>query len=484
MIKQVEIFLKQLVFLADVAVLVGAFLLTYFFRQRIHIVYQVDLVAGQQVLSSLVGMDDYLWLLLIILPLWTSIIHIMGGYTELRVKSYLEIIWILIKASLFALLFFGSVVFLWKLTYVSRSFMVFFFIISFSFLALERAALIYFWHLMSSRSYFRRGVLMVGTGPRAKAFIKTLDERSRVWGVRLVGILDQDPEMVGKEVLGYKIIGVLDDLPRLLRKRIVDEVVFVIPRNWMTRIEKSILYCESVGVRTTIVADLFNIRFAKAHLSDMDGVPAISFDPTPEDQWQLAIKRFMDILLSGLGLLVLSPLFVAVSLAIKATSPGPIFFRQRRCGLNGRRFTLFKFRSMVADAQARKAELEHLNEMKGPVFKLTNDPRLTSIGKWIRKTSIDELPQLINVFFGEMSLIGPRPPLPREVAQYEPWQRRRLSMRPGITGMWQVIGRNQITDFNVWSRLDIRYIDRWSLFLDFKIFIQTIPTVLFGIGAK
>ena len=484
MIKQVEIFLKQLVLLADIAMLMAAFLLTYFLRQQINVAYPVDLISGQKVFRSLMGLNDYLWLLLVILPLWTSLIHIIGGYTELRVKAYLEITWILIKASLLALLFFGSVVFLWKLTYVSRSFMVFFFAISFCFLALERAALIYFWHLMSSRSYFRRGVLVVGSGPRARAFIQTFDERSRVWGVRLVGILDQDAEMVGKEVLGHKIIGILDDLPRFLRKRIVDEVVFVVPRGWMTRIEKPLLYCESVGVRTTLIADFFNIRFAKAHLSDMDGVPAISFDPTPEDQWQLAIKRFLDILISGLGLLFLSPLFLMVALLIKTTSPGPFFFRQRRCGLNGRRFTLYKFRSMVADAPARKAELEHLNEMKGPVFKLTNDPRLTSIGKWIRKTSIDELPQLINVFCGEMSLVGPRPPLPREVAQYEPWQRRRLSMRPGITGLWQVIGRNQITDFNVWSRLDIRYIDRWSLFFDFKIFMQTIPTVLFGTGAK
>ena len=484
MIKQVEIFLKQLVLLADIVMLVAAFLLTYLLRQQINVVYPVDLSSGQALFPSLMGLNYYLWLLLIILPLCTSLIHIIGGYAELRIKTYLEIIWILMKAVLLALLFFGSVVFLWKLTYVSRSFMVFFFGISFCFLSLERAALIYFWRLMSSRSYFRRSVLVVGTGPRARTFIKMLDERSQVWGLRLVGILDQDKEMVGKEIIGYKIIGVLDDLPRLLRKRIVDEVMFVVPRSWMTQIEKPLLYCESVGVRTTLVADLFNIRFAKAHLSDMDGVPAISFDPTPEDQWPLAIKRFLDILLSGMGLLFLSPLFLVVAAAIKATSRGPVFFRQRRCGLNGRRFTLFKFRSMVADAQARKAELEHLNEMKGPVFKLTNDPRLTSIGKWIRKTSIDELPQLINVFFGEMSLVGPRPPLPREVAQYEPWQRRRLSMRPGITGLWQVIGRNQITDFNVWSRLDIRYIDRWSLFFDFKIVMQTIPSVFFGVGAK
>ena len=252
----------------------------------------------------------------------------------------------------------------------------------------------------------------------------------------------------------------------------------------MTWIEQAILACELAGVRATVAVDLFNMRFAKSQPSDLNGTPLLSFDATPTGEWQLAIKRLLDVAIAGLSLLVLLPFLPLVVLLIKATSPGPILFRQIRCGLNGRRFTLYKFRSMVADAEAKQAEVGHLNELNGPVFKAANDPRLTTIGRWLRKTSIDELPQLVNVLKGEMSLVGPRPPIPSEVTRYEAWQRRRLSMRPGITGYWQVNGRNGIRDFDKWMRLDLEYIDRWSLALDTKILLKTVPTVLFGIGAK
>ncbi len=484
MIKGAELFLKQLVFLMDATALVMAYIVTYFFRQQLGTDIPFYPGTPPVVFEQLKSFDSYAWLLFIIIPLWTAMLHILGAYRELRVKSYLEIMWVLMKTCSLSLLFFGSVVFLLKIDYVSRSFMVFFFATSFCFLSLERAFMIYCWHLMSPRSYFRRSLLIVGTGPRARAFTKIIKTRINDWGLRIVGLVDQDPAMVGREVDDLKIIGTLDELPKILRKRVVDEVLFVVPRGWMTKIEKSILYCESVGVRATVIADLFNIHFAKAHLSELGGLPAITFDPTPADQWQMGIKRFLDTITAFLAILILSPLFLTVALAIKKTSKGPVFFKQKRCGLNGRRFTLYKFRSMVADAAQRRAELQYLNEMTGPVFKAANDPRLTPIGRFIRKTSIDELPQLFNVLLGHMSVVGPRPPIPSEVAKYEPWQRRRLSMRPGITGNWQVSGRNKITDFNVWTELDLEYIDRWSLLFDCKILLKTIPVVLFGIGAK
>jgi lipopolysaccharide/colanic/teichoic acid biosynthesis glycosyltransferase len=178
------------------------------------------------------------------------------------------------------------------------------------------------------------------------------------------------------------------------------------------------------------------------------------------------------------------PVFVIIAILIKISSGGPIFFKQLRCGLYGRKFVFYKFRTMIADAESKLKDLAKYNEMNGPVFKMTNDPRITRVGKWLRKFSIDELPQLWNVFKGDMSLVGPRPPLPSEVEQYDIWQRRRLSMRPGITCLWQARGRNKITDFTEWMRLDLEYIDTWSLLLDFKILIKTIPVVLFGTGAK
>ena len=197
----------------------------------------------------------------------------------------------------------------------------------------------------------------------------------------------------------------------------------------------------------------------------------------------LALKRVMDIAGGLVGIILFGPLMLATAIAIRFESRGPIMFRQTRAGRNGRKFTMLKFRSMVVDAEEKKAALMHLNEMGGPVFKIKHDPRITRVGRFIRKTSIDELPQFFNIFMGDMSLVGPRPPLPAEVEQYEPWQRRRLSVKPGLTGAWQVSGRNQI-DFEEWMQLDLDYIDNWSLWLDIKIIFKTVPTVLFHKGAS
>lgn len=483
MIRDGQIFLKQLVRLLDGAAIILAFLWTYTVRQNFHNVYKLDLVTDQKVIMSLKSLDSYLLLLLIILPIWLVTLHIMGAYRELRVKSVSQISFILLKASAAALFSLSSFVFLLKLSYVSRSFMTLFFTVSLTFLCFERAVLINFWRLMAKREFFCRNILIVGTGRRARSLIRSV-RNHKDWGLHLVGLLDPDQEWVGKDAEGVKIIGVLQDLPRILNEQVIDEVIFVLPRNWMSRIEEGVLDCERVGVRATVAADLFNLRFAKAQATEMDGIPLVSFQATPTGEWQMAIKRFADIVLSLVGIIFLLPLFPVIALLIKMTSPGPIFFSQTRCGLNGRLFKIYKFRSMVADAEAKQKELLHLNEMSGPVFKATHDPRFTSIGPWLRKTSIDELPQLFNVLKGEISLIGPRPPVPQEVAKYEPWQRRRLSMRPGITGYWQVNGRSEITDFNKWMRLDLEYIDRWSLLFDVKIILKTIPVVFFGKGAK
>jgi len=483
MIKRTELFLKQLVLLLDAAMLVIAFLGTYSLRQNLHTFYRLDLIPGWQVLGELKPLDSYLWLLLIILPLWLGLLYVLGAYRQLRMKSYRRMTSIILKSGLLGLVFFGSVVFILKLHYVSRSFMALFFLLSFCLLSLERAALIACFHLMLRRGYFHRNLLIVGTGPRALRFLKTIQSHTG-WGLRLVGLVDQDAKLIGQSVEGVTIIGTLWQIPQILQEQVIDEVIFVVPRSWMTWIEQAILACELAGVRATVAVDLFNMRFAKSQPSDLNGTPLLSFDATPMGEWQLAIKRLIDVLVSGIGLLVLSPVLLFVALLIRATSPGPVFFRQVRCGLNGRRFILYKFRSMVMDAEAKQAELRHLNEMHGPVFKVANDPRFTPIGKWLRKTSIDELPQLFNVLKGEMSLVGPRPSLPREVELYEPWQRRRLSIRPGITGYWQVNGRNGITDFSKWMQMDLEYIDRWSLGLDARILFKTVPTVLSGNGAK
>ncbi len=483
MIKYKQVFIKQLVLLIDMASIIVAFLFTYYFRGQIHHFYHLNLITARKVLTPLRTIEDYLWLLLIILPIWLGVLHMMGAYHQMRTKTPRQISKIILKASLVGVLLFGSAVFLLRLQYVSRTFIILFSVFGFLMLSCERAILMAYWHVLARMEYFQKKLLVVGTGNRAQVFIRSVRQNPS-WGIRIVGILDRDPTLVGLTIESTEIIGTLDDLGPLLRQHVVDEVVFVVPRSWMSEIEEPILQCERVGVRATLAADLFNVNVAKAQSSELEGMPVISFDTTPADQWQLAIKRIGDLFASLLGIMFLSPLFLVVGAVIKASSPGPIFFRQIRCGINGRIFMLYKFRTMEANAEDRKAEVEHLNEMVGPIFKATNDPRLTKFGKWLRKTSIDELPQLFNVLKGEMSLVGPRPPIPSEVENYEVWHRRRLSMRPGITGQWQVQGRNRIKNFNDWMRLDLEYIDRWSLVLDMKILLKTIPATLLAIGAK
>ena len=226
-------------------------------------------------------------------------------------------------------------------------------------------------------------------------------------------------------------------------------------------------------------------RAGKIEVAKVSGfdVPMIGMRRTPTSQGRLLLKRLLDLTGAVFGLLVLSPLMLVVAIIIRVDDPGPIFFSQVRSGRNGRKFRMHKFRSMVVDAEKLKAKLMAHNEMDGPVFKIKHDPRITKIGRFIRKTSIDELPQLFNVLVGEMSLVGPRPPLPSEVAQYKPWQRRRLSVKPGITGPWQVSGRNEIS-FEQWMEMDLAYIDNWSLWLDIKIILMTVPVVLLKKGAS
>lgn len=243
-------------------------------------------------------------------------------------------------------------------------------------------------------------------------------------------------------------------------------------------------FLEAEGIRIHLAVDYFDFKLSRAKQTDLYGFPLLSFERTPDEHWQLLAKQVLDLTVSLAVLVLLAPLLLVIMVAIKMTSEGPVFFCQERCGLNGRKFVLYKFRTMVKDAENRLEELRPFNEMNGPAFKMTNDPRLTKIGKFLRKISFDELPQLWNVLKGDMSLIGPRPPLFSEVQKYDLGQRRRLTMKPGLSCLWQISGRNTIVDFEKWMKLDMAYIDQWSLWLDFKIFLMTIPVVLLGHGAK
>jgi len=324
----------------------------------------------------------------------------------------------------------------------------------------------------------RRFVYIAGAGEKARR-LGRLVEASSAFGLELVGFLAETPGEVALS-RAYPVHRYAD-LPALLETRIVDELLFAVDSRQLAELEDLLLLCEEEGVRTRLHVGFLPHLRGRVDLEFLGPEPLLTIAGAPHDDFRLIVKRAIDVTLSAAALLALCPLMVAIAVLVRLTSPGPAIFRQTRCGLNGRRFTLYKFRTMVADAETRKAEVAHLN-VKKTAFKIPNDPRLTPLGRWLRKFSLDELPQLWNVLKGEMSLVGPRPPVPEEVERYERWQRRRLRMRPGLTCLWTLAGRDEL-DFDEWMRLDLEYIDRWSLALDFEILLRTIPHVLLGRGA-
>ena len=482
MIKEYEAFLKKMMILADLVVMAGSFILAYFLRANIYFFYRLDLFPSRVVMGTIHPLDKYLWLLLIILPVWYALLSSQGLYDSFRTKRLAVTVWIIVKTGFLATLITGTLIFVFKLTYVSRIFMFLFSGIAVCLLSIEKAMLIQsFKHARPGEDSYKH-LLVVGTGKRAENFVQMVKQHAE-WGIKIVGIIDDEADKIGKEISNIKVIGLLKDIPNILHEKIIDEVLFIVPRSWLSRIEQSILSCEREGIKVSVAVDLFNFNIGKLQATDLGGIPLMRLETTPGSPWELFIKRSLDIIVSLVGLVILAPLLILIAVVIKLNSPGPLFFKQERNGMNGRKFTLLKFRSMVVGAEKMQEELLALNEMDGPVFKIKDDPRLTKIGKFMRKTSLDELPQLINVLKGDMSLVGPRPPIPGEVTNYETWQRRRLSLRPGITCFWQISGRNEI-DFERWMKLDLEYIDNWSLWLDFKILLKTIPVVLFGIGAR
>ncbi|MBL0159831.1 MAG: sugar transferase [Bryobacterales bacterium] len=325
----------------------------------------------------------------------------------------------------------------------------------------------------------RRYVYVVGTGSTALR-IGALIEGSEAYGLRLLGFLGDGAGIV--QLAREYAVTELAGLPEILGRQVVDEIVFAVDSEKLGELEDIFLLCEEEGVRTRLHVDFFPHMHSRVGLERLEGEAMLTFSGAPHDEFRLLMKRLTDLAVAGVALVALTPVLAAIWVVIRLTSQGPALFRQERCGLNGRRFTLFKFRTMVEDAEARKAELAHLN-VKQTAFKIPNDPRLTGVGRWLRKFSLDELPQLWNVVRGEMAIVGPRPPVPDEVAHYERWQRRRLRMRPGLTCLWALAGRDRL-DFDEWMRLDLDYIDRWSLGLDWWIMLKTVPAVILGRGAN
>jgi len=321
-----------------------------------------------------------------------------------------------------------------------------------------------------------RYVLILGSGQAAHSYLDKVNKNPQL-GYKVVGYLA--PERNGLEI---PYLGDYSNLQAVMSMKVVDVTVVTAPLS-DERVKDCLELLDLMGKTVTILLDDIVAKVARSRPVDFDGLPMVAYDGRPRLPGQELSKRVMDVIVTSLGLIVISPILLAIAIAIKVSSDGPVFFAQERVGLNGRAFKMYKFRSMVVNAEELKAKLTHLNEMSGPVFKITNDPRVTTVGRFLRKTSLDELPQLWNVFLGSMSLVGPRPPLPSEVNMYDPKHRKRLAVKPGITCIWQISGRNEV-DFEEWMEMDAEYVDRWSLWMDMEILAKTVPVVLLRKGAS
>lgn len=375
-----------------------------------------------------------------------------------------------------------TVIFLLKLEFVSRSIVIGFFLINTVILILIRAFILW-WYFSSHKEKEEEylSILLIGSGVRARTLAKNLETRF-VWGVKVVGYLDPQGISAGRRK-DDRILGHVDDISAVLRDIIVDEVIVAVPRKMLGDVQSIIDACQEEGVHLRFMADIYDFDAARIQLTMVENIPLLSFQPVAQNEAGLITKRIIDLLMVLAAMPFILPLLGLIAIAIRIDSPGPAIFCQERVGLHRRRFKLYKFRSMVANAESTMHELEHLNEADGPNFKIKNDPRVTRIGRFLRRSSIDEIPQLFNVILGDMSLVGPRPMAVRDVNLFNKGvQRKRFSVRPGITCLWQISGRSDLT-FDEWLTLDLKYIDKWSLWLDFKILLLTIPTVLKGSGA-
>jgi exopolysaccharide biosynthesis polyprenyl glycosylphosphotransferase len=406
---------------------------------------------------------------------WVATLWVLGLYRlRARWSARTELLDILRAALLVAVGVF-TLLFLFKLPNVSRTFLVMLFGAQVALSLASRLAVRAGFERLRARGYNTRYMLVVGAGPEARSFADRIARR-RELGLRVVGHLsngDLDPR------LGRPVLGRLQDIENVLHSGVIDEVAICLPPADVALIEPVTRLCEEEGKIVRIPLEPVGLTLAGGRTEEFDGIQVLSLVYGPDRTLALIAKQAADIVLAGVALIVLSPLLAGVAIAIAVSDGRPILFRQTRVGLHGRPFVVNKFRTMVPDAEELLADLAARNEIRGHAFKVTDDPRLTRVGRFLRAASLDELPQLWNVVLGQMSLVGPRPPLPREVAGYNLWHRRRLSMKPGITGLWQVEARRE-QDFDRWVELDLAYIDRWSIWLDLKIMVRTIPAMLTG----
>ena len=469
--KDCWLYLKPLV---DVALVLLSFVLAYLVRYRLQWLRPVEP-------SYVVPFSVYVPSMIALTAILGIVYWVEGAYRRQRGQGFFDEFYTILRSTLIGIATMIVIVFLTTPDYYSR--LIFGYTGAIILLlvgigrAIERAIIV---------RRRRQGlgvdrVLIVGAGKMGRSIMRSVVARPEL-GYQIVGFVDDDPQKSQTAIGRYPALGTTDRLPEIVREQGIDQVFITLPWISHRKIARVMRLCERGNINVRIVPDLFQMSLSTVIVDNLDGIPLIGIREPALRDWQMVFKRIMDVILSLLGVAVLSPLLLAIAVAIKLDSPGPVVFRQKRVGRGGEEFTCCKFRSMYVDAEARLETLRARNEATGPLFKMREDPRRTRVGRFLRRTSFDELPQFWNVLKGEMSLVGPRPPIPSEVEKYEPWHCRRLDVPPGITGLWQVSGRSDLT-FDEMVLLDVYYIENWSAMLDLRILLKTIPTVILGSGA-
>jgi exopolysaccharide biosynthesis polyprenyl glycosylphosphotransferase len=434
---------------------------------------------------------NHLVFLILILFIWYIVFSWNTIYTSYRRRKFAVIMANLAKSCAMGSIFLVVAFYVLRIDSFSRTLLVTFLVIDFLILLTSKFIIYRLFFRLFDETHDVSHLLIVGTRTRASELIKKIVTTPDS-GHKIIGCLGIDENEIGGTVYGdVRVTGTVSDIERYLKEAVVDELILALPLKLIKNADKYLILAEDMGVPVRIIPDwqvyyrMYDTNIATISFEDFMHTPTMVFQVTTRNEGALLIKSALDYLGAALILTMLLPFFIIVGVVIKYSSPGPVFFKQNRLGLHGRVFQVYKFRTMVENAEKLKEDmgLDRLNESEGPVFKIKNDPRIVPyVGSFLRKTNLDELPQLINVLRGEMSLVGPRPPIPSEVTEYEIWQRRRLSMKPGITCIWQIAPARNDIPFEDWMKMDLRYIDTWSLWLDFKILVLTARTVILGTG--
>ena len=467
--------------LLDIGLTALSFPVAYWVRMRL-----LTRMVGSGVVRPIIYPFWTYWRLFAgILIIWFLMGHFLRIYRDVELRNRQQLVGDAAKLIVLGVVALNAVLYFVRADYISRAFILTIAPVNFALVVAGRMVLLGGSRRLREKFQRLHYCLIVGLGANARE-LASLIEQSEPMGLRLIGFVNPGGVESESQITGLKsqyAVFALADAYGILQNHVVDEVLLAVNNDELERLEALIDRCHKEGIRTRVDLGFFPRTFARVHLENLRHVPLLTLGSTPNNEFALFAKRAADLLVSALALILLAPLMLILAILVRWTSPGPILYRQTRCGLNGRRFTLYKFRSMVANADELRPELEALNEIEGPAFKMKNDPRCTPLGRWLRKFSLDELPQLWNVLIGNMSFVGPRPPLPEEVERYATWQRRRLRMRPGLTCLWTLEGRNRLS-FDRLVQFDLAYIDNWSLWLDLKIFLKTIPHVALGRGAS